>query len=306
MMADELRTAQAKAESPEETDDNDKTLSGAGKGFLLGGVPGALVGGIIGHQQDKAEQEKAHQRMVQVVADARRGLRLLRVRPGRRPPPRRIRTCRATPTRRARRRAADRPWATAAAAPQLRHVHPCSRRHRDHLRRAPCRPDQRFRGPGHDRARRLGGAPARRVASSAPAATPRWTRRAPRWPARAHCSAGRRWLAARLGTAGATARRSRPAAARGASAVPGGVVGTGSLAGSGAGHVDHRPAARRRGGPLGRGHRSPGVGSGGAVDGGAVAPAAAGRQPARHGRRRPRRGARRARRVATRTSPTSG
>lgn len=68
MMADELRTAQAKAESPEATDDNDKALSGAGKGLLLGGVPGALVGGFLGHEQDKAEQEKAHQRMVQVVA----------------------------------------------------------------------------------------------------------------------------------------------------------------------------------------------------------------------------------------------
>ncbi|MET7968658.1 WXG100 family type VII secretion target [Micromonospora sp. NPDC005305] len=73
MMASELRTAQAKAESPEETDDNDKLLSGAGKGFLVGGVPGALVGGIVGHEQDKAEQEKAHQRMVQVVAKLAEG-----------------------------------------------------------------------------------------------------------------------------------------------------------------------------------------------------------------------------------------
>ncbi|MDZ5444316.1 WXG100 family type VII secretion target [Micromonospora sp. 4G57] len=68
MMADELRTAQQQAESPEATDDNDKALSGAGKGLLLGGVPGAVIGGFIGHEQDKAEQEKAHQRMVQVVA----------------------------------------------------------------------------------------------------------------------------------------------------------------------------------------------------------------------------------------------
>ncbi|MEE3919422.1 hypothetical protein V2I01_17145 [Micromonospora sp. BRA006-A] len=68
MMSSELRAAQSKAESPEKTDDNDKLLSGAGKGFLIGGAPGAVIGGIVGHQQDKAEQEKAHQRMVQVVA----------------------------------------------------------------------------------------------------------------------------------------------------------------------------------------------------------------------------------------------
>ncbi|MFI7210816.1 WXG100 family type VII secretion target [Micromonospora maritima] len=73
MMASELRTAQAKAESPEKTDDNDKLLSGAGKGFLIGGAPGALIGGIVGHQQDEAEQEKAHQRMVQVVAKLAEG-----------------------------------------------------------------------------------------------------------------------------------------------------------------------------------------------------------------------------------------
>ncbi|MFI5848561.1 hypothetical protein ACIA8B_04620 [Micromonospora chalcea] len=73
MMSSELRAAQTKAESPEKTDDNDKLLSGAGKGFLLGGAPGAVIGGIVGHQQDKAEQEKAHQRMVQVVAKLAEG-----------------------------------------------------------------------------------------------------------------------------------------------------------------------------------------------------------------------------------------
>ncbi|MFJ8579269.1 WXG100 family type VII secretion target [Micromonospora sp. NPDC093277] len=73
MMATELRTAQTKAESPEETDDNDKLLAGAGKGFMLGGITGAVIGGIVGHEQDKAEQEKAHQRMVQVVANLAEG-----------------------------------------------------------------------------------------------------------------------------------------------------------------------------------------------------------------------------------------
>ncbi|KKK04527.1 WXG100 family type VII secretion target [Micromonospora sp. HK10] len=73
MMATELRTAQGKAESPEETDDNDKMLSGATKGFLVAGVTGAVIGGVVGHKQDEAEQEKAHQRMVKVVADLAEG-----------------------------------------------------------------------------------------------------------------------------------------------------------------------------------------------------------------------------------------
>ncbi|MCW3839952.1 WXG100 family type VII secretion target [Micromonospora yasonensis] len=73
MMATELRTAQSKAESPEETDDNDKLVDGAVKGFLMGGAAGAVIGGFVGHKQDEAEQEKAHQRMVQVVANLAEG-----------------------------------------------------------------------------------------------------------------------------------------------------------------------------------------------------------------------------------------
>ncbi|MEU4717265.1 hypothetical protein AB0F73_26940, partial [Micromonospora purpureochromogenes] len=72
LMAGQLRTAQRNAESPEATDDHDKAVDGATKGLILG-VPGMIVGGILGHQQDKAEQEKAHQRMVQVVADLATG-----------------------------------------------------------------------------------------------------------------------------------------------------------------------------------------------------------------------------------------
>ncbi|TDC75742.1 WXG100 family type VII secretion target [Micromonospora sp. KC606] len=72
LMAGQLRTAQQKAESPEETDDHDKAVEGATKG-LIAGVPGMIIGGFMGHQQDKAEQEKAHQRMVQVVAELAAG-----------------------------------------------------------------------------------------------------------------------------------------------------------------------------------------------------------------------------------------
>ncbi|MEV4489148.1 WXG100 family type VII secretion target [Micromonospora coxensis] len=77
LMAGQLRTAQQKAESPEATDDHDKAIDGATKGALLG-VPGMIVGGIMGHQQDKAEQEKAHQRMVEVVADLAAGYEVAR------------------------------------------------------------------------------------------------------------------------------------------------------------------------------------------------------------------------------------
>ncbi|PWR11443.1 hypothetical protein DKT68_05740 [Micromonospora acroterricola] len=72
MMAGQLRTAHKQAESPDETDDNDKAVSGALKGAAFG-LPGAVVGGIMGHQQDKEEQEKAHQRMVNVVAELAAG-----------------------------------------------------------------------------------------------------------------------------------------------------------------------------------------------------------------------------------------
>ncbi|NJP31115.1 WXG100 family type VII secretion target [Micromonospora sp. HSS6-12] len=72
LMADHLRTAKEQAESPAETDDHDQAMSGAAKGAVFG-VPGMVVGGLLGHQQDKAEQEKAHQRMVNVVSELAAG-----------------------------------------------------------------------------------------------------------------------------------------------------------------------------------------------------------------------------------------
>ncbi|MFJ6164167.1 hypothetical protein ACIQH6_03525 [Micromonospora orduensis] len=72
MMAGQLRTAHKQVESPEETDDNDQLVNGALRGSAFG-LPGAVIGGILGHQQDKEEQEKAHQRMVNVVAELAAG-----------------------------------------------------------------------------------------------------------------------------------------------------------------------------------------------------------------------------------------
>ncbi|BCL15714.1 WXG100 family type VII secretion target [Micromonospora sagamiensis] len=68
LMSGPLRTAQRQAESPEETDDHDKTIGGAAKGALFG-PGGAVIGAIAGHLQDQEEKEKAHQRMVKVVAE---------------------------------------------------------------------------------------------------------------------------------------------------------------------------------------------------------------------------------------------
>ncbi|MEU8086231.1 WXG100 family type VII secretion target [Micromonospora sp. NPDC049101] len=73
MMAEHLRSAHKQAESPEETDDNDKAISGTVKGAVTFGLPGAMVMGVLGHQQDKQEQEKAHQRMVNLVAELASG-----------------------------------------------------------------------------------------------------------------------------------------------------------------------------------------------------------------------------------------
>ncbi|MEU4569649.1 hypothetical protein [Micromonospora sp. NPDC023956] len=68
LMSGPLRTAQRQAESPDETDDHDKTIGGAAKGALFGPA-GAVIGAVAGHQQDQEEKEKAHQRMVKVVAE---------------------------------------------------------------------------------------------------------------------------------------------------------------------------------------------------------------------------------------------
>ncbi|MDG4821988.1 hypothetical protein O7635_08990 [Asanoa sp. WMMD1127] len=74
-MSAALADAQAKAETPEEHDDNDKmwsgAASGAAKGAILGpagAAGGALIGGIFGHNQDEEEKERARERMAALVA----------------------------------------------------------------------------------------------------------------------------------------------------------------------------------------------------------------------------------------------
>ncbi|WP_405102862.1 WXG100 family type VII secretion target [Micromonospora sp. NBC_01412] len=73
LMATHLRTAKKDAESPDESDDHDKAISGAIKGGAALGPAGAIIGGFMGHNQDKAEKKKAHRRMVQVVAELSAG-----------------------------------------------------------------------------------------------------------------------------------------------------------------------------------------------------------------------------------------
>lgn len=68
LMAGPLRGAQARAEHPDETDDHDKLLRGIAIGAVAG-PGGALVGGLFGHQLDKEEKQRAHQRMIRLVAE---------------------------------------------------------------------------------------------------------------------------------------------------------------------------------------------------------------------------------------------
>src|SRR5690606_2711975 len=68
LMAGPLRSAQARAEHPDEADDHDKLFKGAAMGAIAG-PGGALIGGLIGHQQDKEEKQRAHQRMIRLVAE---------------------------------------------------------------------------------------------------------------------------------------------------------------------------------------------------------------------------------------------
>ncbi len=68
LLAAPLREAQQKAEDPAETDDLGRTLTGAAVGGAIAGPAGAALGGLIGHKQDKQQQEDARLRMVKVVS----------------------------------------------------------------------------------------------------------------------------------------------------------------------------------------------------------------------------------------------
>lgn len=68
LMANALREAKNNAEDPAETEDHDKAIAGALLGMPLGPV-GSAAGAFIGDKLDEAERQRAHERMVRVVAN---------------------------------------------------------------------------------------------------------------------------------------------------------------------------------------------------------------------------------------------
>jgi hypothetical protein len=68
-IAGALRTAQKHADNPEDTDDNDSMWGGAATGGAVAGLPGAIVGGFLGHERDEQQKKAAQERMVKLLAD---------------------------------------------------------------------------------------------------------------------------------------------------------------------------------------------------------------------------------------------
>ncbi|MGI5177138.1 hypothetical protein ACQEVZ_12475 [Dactylosporangium sp. CA-152071] len=64
-----LRVAQKNADNPEDTDDNDSMWGGAAGGGAIAGLPGALIGGYLGHQRDEQQKKEAQQRMVTLMSN---------------------------------------------------------------------------------------------------------------------------------------------------------------------------------------------------------------------------------------------
>ena len=76
LMAGPLEHAIATSDSPAETDDHDSMVDGALRGASTGAaggpagaVAGLVVGATFGHQQDEEEKKRAHQQMIDVVAN---------------------------------------------------------------------------------------------------------------------------------------------------------------------------------------------------------------------------------------------
>jgi hypothetical protein len=71
-----LREAKKHAENPADTDGNSNTIKDAAIGAAagsplgpLGMAAGGLIGGFMGHNQDEEERQKAHERMITLVAN---------------------------------------------------------------------------------------------------------------------------------------------------------------------------------------------------------------------------------------------